>query len=177
MKKGFTILELLVASLLLGMLMTVLTMVFNQSSISWRVGKASISDLDDVSDGVSAVHDVADNLYVWDGKSYLLTSIWEEKERSEGQTLKQTRPLASEGGGKLLANVNDEGKNSFVMMFRNVDAGVRQRTSPGMWGSEPVGTGVRGDPEKLYTVNVKSAGPNKKFDDYDDIWSFPDEFN
>ena len=40
MKKGFTILELLVASLLLGMLMTILTMIFNQSSIAWRTRSA-----------------------------------------------------------------------------------------------------------------------------------------
>ena len=48
MKKGFTILELLVASLLLGMLMTILTMIFNQSSIAWRTGVAGVADLDDV---------------------------------------------------------------------------------------------------------------------------------
>ena len=47
MKKGFTILELLVASLLLGMLMTILTMIFNQSSIAWRTGVAGVADLVD----------------------------------------------------------------------------------------------------------------------------------
>ena len=48
MKKGFTILELLVASLLLGMLVTILTMIFNQSSIAWRTGTAVVEDLGDV---------------------------------------------------------------------------------------------------------------------------------
>ena len=40
-RRGFTLLEMLVASLLLGMLVTILTMVFNSSSIAWRTGKAS----------------------------------------------------------------------------------------------------------------------------------------
>ena len=34
MRKGFTIIELLVASLLLGLIVTILTMIFNQSSIA-----------------------------------------------------------------------------------------------------------------------------------------------
>lgn len=38
---GFTLIEILVASLLLGMLMTILTMVFNSSAIAWRTGRAS----------------------------------------------------------------------------------------------------------------------------------------
>ena len=43
---GFTLIEVLVASLLLGMLVTILTMVFNQSSIAWRTGKASVAEMD-----------------------------------------------------------------------------------------------------------------------------------
>ena len=39
-RNGFTLLEVMVASLLLGLLVTALTMVFNQSSIAWRVGRS-----------------------------------------------------------------------------------------------------------------------------------------
>ena len=46
MRRGFTILELLVAALLLGMLVTVLTMIVNQSSIAWRTGVAGLLDMD-----------------------------------------------------------------------------------------------------------------------------------
>ena len=28
-----------------------------------------------------------------------------------------------------------------------------------------------------YTVNVMSAGPDKTFDTWDDIWSYPDDFD
>ena len=45
-REGFTLVEVLVASLLLGMLVTILTMVFNQSSIAWRTGKASVAEMD-----------------------------------------------------------------------------------------------------------------------------------
>ena len=45
---GFTLLEVLVASILLGMLVTILTMVFNSSSIAWRTGKASVAEMGDV---------------------------------------------------------------------------------------------------------------------------------
>ena len=31
--------------------------------------------------------------------------------------------------------------------------------------------------KKTYTVNVKSAGPDREFNTYDDIWSYPDEIN
>ena len=49
MRKGFTILELLVASLLLGMLVTIMTQIFSQSSIAWSTGTAGVVELDDVS--------------------------------------------------------------------------------------------------------------------------------
>ena len=47
-RAGFTLVEVLVASLLMGMLVTILTMVFNQSSIAWRTGKASAAKMDDM---------------------------------------------------------------------------------------------------------------------------------
>ena len=60
-KEGFTLVEVLVASLLLGMLVTILTMVFNQSSIAWRTGKASVAEMDDMRRYYSQVQRYADN--------------------------------------------------------------------------------------------------------------------
>ena len=65
MRRGFTILELLVAALLLGMLVTVLTMVFNQSSIAWRTGVAGLIDMDDVRENIANIRDEADSIYIW----------------------------------------------------------------------------------------------------------------
>ena len=55
MRKGFTLLEVMVASLLLAMLVTILTMIFNQSSIAWTTGTASVAGLGDVRRDMSKV--------------------------------------------------------------------------------------------------------------------------
>ena len=161
MQKGFTILELLVASLLMGMLMTVLTMIFNQSSISWRVGEASIADLDDVSDGISTVRHESDNLYFWESRAYTILSPWE--------TGGELRKRAVDG--------DDAGTVSASEKIQKLTSKISSSTKPGSWGTESVGSGDSGGGANVYTVNVKSAGPNRQFDDWDDIWSYPDEFD
>ena len=40
-----------------------------------------------------------------------------------------------------------------------------------------VGSGDGGGSIETYTVNVKSAGPDREFGTWDDIWSFPDDFD
>lgn len=60
-RSGFTLVEVLVASLLMGMLVTILTMVFNQSSIAWRTGKASVAEMDKMRRYYSQVQRYADN--------------------------------------------------------------------------------------------------------------------
>ena len=61
-ERGFTLLEVLVASLLLGMLITILTMVFNSSSIAWSTGKATVTEMDVVRNSLSVAERMADNL-------------------------------------------------------------------------------------------------------------------
>ena len=61
-RSGFTLIEMLVASLLLGMLVTILTMVFNSSSIAWRTGKAGVSQLSLMRRQLSLAQNRADNL-------------------------------------------------------------------------------------------------------------------
>jgi len=163
--------------MLLGMLMTVLTMVFNQSSISWRIGAASVKGLDDATDGISSVRDVADNVYCWDGSAYLLTSLW------DGQKLRDTRPLATTssggggGGGRSLATLG--GTRIFQSKLREVVSGVEGRKGQvsGHWSLISIADQKKQKDADTYTVNVMSAGPNRQFNDYDDIWSFPNEFN
>ena len=88
MKRGFTIIELLVASMLLGMLLTVLTMLFNQSSISWRTGVAGVADLDEVRDNIAEVREEADNAYIWDNEVHARLG-----RRHGGRQLRQPRQL------------------------------------------------------------------------------------
>ena len=162
-RRGFTILELLVASMLLGMLMTVLTMIFNQSSIAWRTGIAGIADLDEVRDNIAAVRVEADNLYIWNNEAHTLLSPWDRS----GQLRK--RAIDVSGAGTV-----DEGEK---INYLDGKLSISDDLEPKDVKLIGVGSGDSGGNGKTYTVNVKSAGPNRRFDDYDDIWSFPDDFD
>ena len=69
-----------------------------------------------------------------------------------------------QGGGKLRANI-----------LRN-ELSVSATTKPENF--LPFNVGNAGNPRSVrnYTVNVMSAGPDKTFDTWDDIWSWPDDF-
>ena len=155
MKRAFTILELLVVSLLLGMLVTILTMLFNQSSIAWRTGVAGVADLDDVRTNIADLRDDADNAYVWNNNVQRLVGLWDDS-----GTLRK-RAWDVEGDGSVKGTVISLKDDSKLSEIKTVS----------------VGSGDSGSSIKTYSVNVKSAGPNREFNDYDDIWSFPDEIN
>ena len=167
MKRGFTILELLVASLLLGMLVTVLTMIFNQSSIAWRTGVAGLMDMDEVRDNVAAVRDEADCLYVWDQKLHRTVSIWKE-----GGATTQLRKRAIDSDDN--SDVEDREKIN-ILDGASGDLTKKEPDISKVFG--PVN--VKQSESKSgrnWIVNVKSCGPNRILNDYDDIWSNPDDF-
>ncbi len=148
MKRGFTIIELLVASLLLGLLMTILTMIFNQSSIAWRTGITGIADLDEVRAKTAMVRDQADSAYVWNNTIYGLQSLWNENDALN------TRAIATMGNAYFSASEAEKGANQ----------------SP----SVNVGSGSSGESFNTYLVNVESAGPDRNYDEtWDNIWSNP----
>lgn len=148
MKRGFTIIELLVASLLLGLLMTILTMIFNQSSIAWRTGIAGVSDLNEVRAKTATVRDQADAAYIWNNQLYGLQSVW----KKDGDL--NTRAIATMN-------------NAY---FSKTDAEKGASDSP----SINVGSGSSGESFKTYLVNVESAGPDRNYDEtWDNIWSNP----
>lgn len=163
MKKGFTILELLVASLLLAMLVTVLTSIFNQSAIAWRTGTAGVADLDAVRNTMAQVRDEADNAFVHNEKVYSLTGLWDDN-------------------GVFRKRACDADETPRATILQNQIAIDSQTDRPVLWkngkNTLSVGSGERSSAsKKTYTVNVKSAGPDRVFNTYDDIWSFPDEFD
>lgn len=168
-KKGFTIIELLVASLLLGMLVTILTMIFNQSSIAWRTGVAGVADLDDIRDNVAELREEADNAFIASpGGSYELfrhVGLWDSRGRLRDRACDAPgSEVLSEGRGKLRANILRQ--NLSVSASTRLDSII------------PYNVGNAGNPRsvKNYSVNVMSAGPDKTFDTWDDIWSWPDDF-
>ena len=163
MKKGFTILELLVASLLLGMLVTILTMIFNQSSVAWRTGVAGVADLDRARSYIAQVREETDNAYVWDDKVYRLTGLWDKTGnlRTRAWSIVQTDTADDAALVKNKITSSNDTLSQDSLVIQNLDAG------------NPNGSGNA----TSYSVNVMSAGPNRKFGDYDDIWSAPDEFD
>jgi len=164
MRKGFTIIELLVASLLLGMLVTILTMVFNQSSIAWRLGVADIGKVSDICDNVSELRDEADNAFIWNDQVYRMTGLWDKNGNLRDRACDApSSQVQSEDGGKLRANILRQRLNA-------------SNTKPNDFRPINVGQTRNMDPTKTYFVNVMSAGPDKVFDTYDDVWSFPDDF-
>ena len=162
MKKGFTLIELLVASLLLGMLVTVLTMIFNQSSIAWRTGVASVADLDEVRDNIAEVRDEADNAFVWGRELHRSLGPWDEN----GRMRERACDAEKEVGGAVTVEYLKKKGGSF-----------KNNRKPNAVKLVDVGSGDAGGSIETYTVNVKSAGPDREFDTWDDIWSFPDDFD
>ena len=162
MRKGFTLIELLVASFLLGMLVTILTMIFNQSSIAWRSGVASCADLDDVRDNIAEVRDESDNAFVWKDTLHRSMGLWDEDGKLRPRACDADSVQSEQEGVAYLKN---KGGNSFkddmkLSSFKLID----------------VGSGDAGGAIETYTINVKSAGPDREFNTWDDIWSFPDDF-
>ena len=149
MKRGFTIIELLVASLLLGLLMTILTMIFNQSSIAWRTGLAGVTDLDKVRAKAAAVRDQADSAYVWNDKLYVLQSLWDKD-------------------GNLRARAIGE-MNAAFLTVSDVEKGTRESPSVNIGSDSSGATSFN-----TYSVNVESAGPDRNYEEtWDNIWSNP----
>ena len=148
---GFTLVEVLVASLLLGMLVTILTMVFNQSSIAWRTGKASVAEMDKMRRYYSQIQRHADDALpgvlgttagrvggAWDGKGNLQRRALAKWNTAVGINSSSFTPPSSD-------------KASFKCAGRSFAMGKID----------------------TYTVGVWSYGPDGKPDTEDDISTWP----
>lgn len=167
MKKGFTLIEMLVASLLMGMLVTILTMVFNASSIAWRTGRASLVDLDETRRDAATLQRLADNaLYdKANNKVLFVRSAWDDNATSVGS------------GGSLQRRAVDASRNCSWFGTGDFDVGSK---SP--WKTvNGVSAGTAADTEFTYTVGVMSYGPDGKTgpagsaDAADDITTWPED--
>ena len=164
MKRGFTILELLVASLLLGMLMTVLTMIFNQSSIAWRTGLAGVADLDSTREGISEVRYKADDMYEWDNKIYSVLGVFNKS----GDLRINGASDESQSPGRAIGEFQSSGRDqwslsSYTSTMREGGYGISRSWTPSTRSG------------KNYIINVQSFGPDRSENTYDDIWSIPDD--
>jgi prepilin-type N-terminal cleavage/methylation domain-containing protein len=169
MKKGFTIIELLVASLLLGMLVSVLTMLFNQSSIAWRTGVATIVDMDVIRDDIASIREEADNVLLapeTNEKMFMVVSPWDEN-----GDLRKRAVNSSEMGGDNAAQY----MYSSMLLYNQASYLTRQNLKASDFTLINCGSTDSAKKSYGYTVGVTSAGPDRRFGSYDDITSWPEE--
>lgn len=165
MKRGFTLIELMVASVLLGMLMVVLTMIFNQSSIAWRTGVAGVAELGDTRRALGAFREISDDILPGVGDKNV------------------------SGGAGDNRNVNYRTVSVWQKNGSGLRTGQRAYEMVGSWGFAPsitladamtgaskgISSAGAGQSASLFTVGVRSAGPDRKFNTEDDITTWPEE--
>ena len=159
-RSGFTLLEVLVASVLMGMLVTILTMIFNQSAIAWRTGTAGVADMTETERNLSRIHFMADNVLPYMGENYCAVSPWDDSGGSGSSALQQR--------GVRRASELRKGLNSVSGGFGNADAGK------GSWRVSGLGK-PKSESVGNFIVGVRSYGPDRKPDTEDDITTWPDE--
>lgn len=172
MKRGFTIIELLVASALLGLLTTILTMVFNQSSIAWRIGIAGASDLGDIRYAVGSLREVADNAFVYGNIKGQVIGLWDlngefDKRDRACITVDKVESVSGQGDSEMYQTMN---------WFFNKTGFNRQKKGQNI-APVSVGSGDSGGSFNTYSVNVMSGGPANDIEDWQAIWSYPDDPN
>ena len=151
MRKAFTLLELLVATMLLAMLVTILTMIFNQSSVAWTIGVASITDLKDARQQDAQMMDAADNAFLAENDRLLrVVSVWDDSGN--------VRTRACEKLSSGYVNKNDLRDQS----------GYSVR-------SQGLGSSGSGESRTAYIVGVTSWGPDGQQGTWDDITTMPEE--
>lgn len=169
-RAAFTLLEVLVASLLMGMLVTILTMIFNQSSIAWRTGRASVADLSKITQNQSVYQYVADSAipFLGNGKSYCVASPWRDADNSSAAKSK-----VRDRGIVRVSALPGEKRIPFVPSFAFENTSIN-----GLSGSLGSSSAAGGE---NYVVGVRSAGPDKEFAEKgvkfgeDDISTIPEE--
>ena len=160
-RAAFTLLEVLVASVLMGMLVTILTMIFNQSAIAWRTGKAGVADMSESERNLARIQVMADNVLPYTGgQNYCVVSPWDDAKNDD------TRAFNSRGirrASELRTGVASVGGS-----FYNDNAGKGDWSKTGL-GNPDLNGG------KTFIVGVRSAGPDRAWETEDDITTWPDE--
>ena len=166
LKSGFTLLEVLVASMLMAMLITILTMVFNSSSRAWSTGKAGVAAMDDVRNTMSAAGLAADNAIpgvdVHDKNAWgYLVGPWDAK----GNLRKDERTIKTTVMGENFLGKPSLGSNKGPWVYK----GKKQ-----LWAEVSPGNISISGKADAFVVGVWSYGPDGKENSGDDICTWPD---
>ena len=163
MKRGFTLIELMVASVLLGMLVVVLTMIFNQSSIAWRTGVATVASLGDTQRALGTFQEISDDILPGLGDQNVTGGAGDNRNLNN-RTVSLWDGDALRLGRRAYDTVTGWG-NAPQQTMANAKTGKAQSIN---------GAG-NGQSAGLFTVGVMSAGPDRKFGTDDDITTWPED--
>ena len=161
-RSGFTLLEMLVASSLLAMLVTILTMLFSQSSIAWSTGTATVAGMSDVRKAISTYQLEAENAIMNDAaspKALKVVSIWAE----DGSGLK-----TGADSHRTLSKINES-------WLKEPEATDFADPATGSAGEVPSISSSAMSGRDTYIVGVTSWGPDGKPGTWDDITTMPEE--
>ena len=178
MRKAFTLIEIMVATILLAMLVTILTMIFNQSSIAWSTGVASVTALGNARTEMSVYAQKSENVIRGDDSNRLLVrSVWD----SWNGTSRQWEAPADNSASLRPLQTWDKFKNETadVISEKFFEVGGLEDVTVGEYFN--TGFTINGGAaleRDSYLVGVHSYGPDGKTGgDYswDDISTMPEE--
>ena len=169
MRKAFTLIEVMVATMLLSMLVTILTMIFNQSSIAWSTGVASVTALGDTRESMSVCARESENVIVDDRGNTILgiTSVWDLRNAESG-----TWGTSKSGAMRTLKQYSD-----FEEKFRQEGVGAGDVRDPLNDKTITINGGAAAGRDS-FLVGVHSYGPDGKTggdNSWDDISTMPEE--
>lgn len=154
------------------MLVTMLTMIFNQSSIAWRTGISSVSKLETQRERIGGYHDVADDALPGVGDvgvsgientarqvRYRTVSLFKNWDGGNSMPQKQS----SDVQGRLFETINWGGLNSISAADAMKGATITLPNASYVNGRDSI------------VVGVRSYGPDRQKDTDDDINTFPED--
>ena len=154
-REGFTLVEVLVAALLMGMLVTILTMVFNQSSIAWRTGKASVAEMDEMRRYYSQVQRHADDALpgVKDTTAGRISGAWDGDGALQKRALAKWDTAIGINSSSFTPPSSD--KSCVRCPGRDFKTGTIASYTVGVWSYGPDGEPNTGDDISTWPVDVE----------------------
>ena len=170
MRRAFTLIEVMVATMLLSMLVTILTMIFNQSSIAWSTGVASVTALGDTREEMSVCARESDNVILDDRGNTVhgVTSVWD----------------LWNANGRTWNTSSDSGAMRTLKLWKDFDEKFRKQNVSANYIRDPLQdrtitiNGSTAAGRDSFLVGVHSYGPDGRTggdNSWDDISTMPEE--
>ena len=154
----------MVASILFGMLVIVLTMIFNQSSIAWRTGVATVASLGDTQRALGTFQEISDDILPGLGDKNAGGGSGDNRNLNN-------RTVSLWDGDQLRL-----GRRAFDTVTGQGNAPIYTSVSEAeTCKAQSINGAGAGQSASLFTVGVRSAGPDRKFGTDDDITTWPEE--